>query len=48
MASVNPVLVLKTEENKNYLEIVDIAVDNIPESMNGEARIHIYHARMLT
>ncbi len=48
MASINPVLVLNAEGENQVLEIVDIASDNIPEMLNGEAGFHIYHVRMLT
>lgn len=48
MASVNPVLVLNTEMEKGFLEIVNISSDNIPDVLNGESGFHIYHVRMLT
>ena len=48
MASINSVLVLNTDADNNYLEIVDIPSDNIPDILNGESGFHIYHVRMLT
>ena len=48
MASVNPVLVLNTECENEYLETVDISSDDIPDMLNGEKGYHIYHVRMLT
>ncbi len=48
MASINPVLVLNTESEKAFLEILDIPSDAIPETLNGESGFHIYHVRMLT
>ena len=48
MASVNPVLVVNTETDNHFFEIVDIASDNIPQELNGETGFHIYHVRMLT
>ena len=48
MASVNPVLIINNEDEKQFLEIVDIASDNIPEMLNGEKGYHVYHVRMLT
>ena len=48
MASVNPVLVLNSEAENAYLEIVDIPSDDIPDMLNGEKGFHIYHVRMLT
>lgn len=48
MASLNPVLIYHLESEKKYLEIVDISGDNIPETLNGEKGIHVYHVRMLT
>ncbi len=48
MPSVNPVLVMNTEQEKKILEIVDIASDEIPDVLNGETGFHIYHVRMLT
>ncbi len=48
MASVNSLLVLNTETDKKYLEVVDIPSDSIPEMLNGETGFHIYHVRMLT
>ncbi len=48
MASVNPLLVLNNEDERKYLEVVDVSSDNIPEMLNGETGFHIYHVRMLT
>ncbi|MBR2847612.1 MAG: HD domain-containing protein [Clostridia bacterium] len=48
MASVNPVLVLNTETENAFLEVLDIPSDDIPEMLNGESGFHIYHVRMLT
>ncbi|MBO7288370.1 MAG: HD domain-containing protein [Clostridia bacterium] len=48
MSSINPILVLNAENNHNYLEIIDIQSDNIPDMLNGEKGVHVYHVRMLT
>ena len=48
MASINPLLIMNTETENNFLEIVDISSDNIPDNLNGEMGFHIYHVRMLT
>lgn len=48
MASVNSVLILNTEAENDFLELVDISSDNIPDVLNGESGFHIYHVRMLT
>lgn len=48
MASVNSVLVLNTETEQAFLEVIDIPNDDIPEMLNGESGFHIYHVRMLT
>ena len=48
MASVNPLLVINEESEGMRLEVVEIASDNIPETLNGETGFHIYHVRMLT
>lgn len=48
MASVNSVLVLNTDADNSFLEIVDIPSDDIPVMLNGETGFHIYHVRMLT
>ncbi|MBQ4630684.1 MAG: HD domain-containing protein [Clostridia bacterium] len=48
MENSNPVLVLETENNINYLKIEYIQNDAIPEILNGESGFHVYHVRMLT
>ena len=42
-----PVLVLKSENDKNSLEIEYISNESIPESLNGESGFHVCHVRML-
>lgn len=48
MASVNPILVLNSENGNDFLEIVEISSDSIPDTLNSESGFHIYHVRMLT
>ncbi len=48
MATVNSLLILNNEAEKEVIKVVDIPSDDIPEMLNGETGFHIYHVRLLT
>ena len=48
MKAGNDVLVFNPEEHTNFIRVVTIDEENIPEQLNGESGFHVYHVRMLT
>lgn len=48
MKAGNDVLVFNPEEHADFIRIVTIDEENIPEQLNGESGFHVYHVRMLT
>ena len=48
MKAGNKVLVFNPEEHADFIRVVTIDEENIPEQLNGESGFHVYHVRMLT
>ena len=48
MKAGNDVLVFNPEEHADFIRVVTIDEENIPEQLNGESGFHVYHVRMLT
>ena len=44
----NDVLVFSPAEDANFVRLVTIDEQNIPDELNGESGFHVYHVRMLT